>query len=525
MNIHGGSGVLASSGVGTWSWHPLSSSLDIDEMTTSITGCTNGDDLFERIDWEDAMRLLLALSAGERHATPLKVQVRCHCPDGRVIWCDIRGGQIAAASGSADRLCGTLWDITENKLGELRLAAENQRLSRASSLRDEVIARLGHEMRTPLNAIIGYADLASAQARTGALRADIDRIRSNGRFMLRLMEDVLDLSRLEADKIELALQPVCLLQLLDEVRAAAGIAAARKHLALRVDVGAGLPAAIVTDPLRLRQILQNLLDNAVKFTERGEVLLTVDRVGNGPERTWVFEVRDTGPGIPAELRDRVFEPFVQANRRATGPAGLGMGLALSRRLARCFGGSLRLESTPGEGCRFILDLPVRPPDESLDPPLPTLSRPVDSATDRTAPATCKALPTRTKTADLSAAKGILLVEDHQALAKMTKRQLQTYGYEVRIASDGAQALREMTDWRPTAVIMDLSLPDTCGLALLRSLKNRPNAHCCRFVAYSGSSEPGDRQTALVAGFDAYFVKPADAWQLVAAADPKGLVVA
>ena len=430
------------------------------------------------------MLFLHELAESDHKGTPLKVQARCHCHDDRVLWIDLRGGQLPSDNDGVDQVFGVLWDITDSKTQQLALAAENTRLEQADRIKDDVIARLGHELRTPLSAIIGYADLALDHANDEDLRAEITEIHSNGRFTLHLMEDLLDLSRITTDKIELNPKPMDLTQLVKDLQASTQILTTKKGIAFDVESANNLPTSIVTDALRLRQILQNLLDNAVKFTDQGGIHFSVKKISQGKGKTLVFEVSDTGPGISQKDYYRVFEPFVQLRHDAARRGGLGIGLALSRQLAACLGGCLEVDSTDGEGSRFRLYLPVQLPS--------SVSLPPD--------------------------KRILLIEDHDALAQMTRRQLKAYGYAVRVARNGTEATQLVMEWRPDAVITDLSLPDICGQALISSLKKMVQTKNCRFIAYTGSSDPNDRQAAITAGFDAYFIKPTDVAELVSAVE-------
>lgn len=245
-----------------------------------------------------------------------------------------------------------LLELTRLQNRELQEARE--RAEEAWRSKSEFLAAISHEMRTPLNSVLGFSELLRLELAGNEMAEYANTIYSSGRHLLAMFNDLLDLSKLDARRLVLHPEDLDLAQLCGDVWAACSAEARRKGLEGRLFLHPDLPPRIVADPVRLRQILNNLLGNALKFTDQGEVSLAVRMI----EGMLYFEVADTGPGIPAECHERIFERFAQAGHGAGRNAeGTGLGLAIARELASEMGGFIQLESTPGQGSRFMLVLP------------------------------------------------------------------------------------------------------------------------------------------------------------------------
>lgn len=362
------------------------------------------------------------------------------------------------------------WQLAEHK----RVLAEQ-----ASEAKSRFLATLGHEVRTPMTGVLGMAELLAGTPLDARQRGYVQAIRRAGEHLLRLVNDALDMARVEAGKLELVPAPFALQALLDEVAALMAPLAQRKGLGFAVRPAAGLPAALLGDRTRVQQILLNLIGNAVKFTEAGHVMLEV--MALSPQGV-CFVVTDTGPGLGEAQRERLFRRFEQAEgaRTAVRYGGSGLGLAISQELAAAMGGRIAVESTPGQGSRFIVELP-----------LPAVAAPAASAA--AAPATA------------STGRALLLVEDDAIVAEAIAGLLRAQGHAVTHVGHGLGALTEAATGRFDAALLDLDLPGMDGLALARAL--RESGFTAPLLAVTARADADAEAQARAAGFDGFLRKP------------------
>ncbi len=372
-----------------------------------------------------------------------------------------------------------------------REAVENRRRAEeASRAKIRFLANTSHELRTPLTAILGYSELLeSGTTPDGDVDvADVARsIRRSARHLLALVDDTLDLSRIESAGLQIEERSVSPRAVVEETVALLAIDARRKTLVLRAEVGEAVPAAVRTDPTRLRQILVNLVGNAIKFTHQGEVVV---RVGVTPTERLVFEVVDTGVGIPEHLQESVFDPFRQVDASTTRKyGGTGLGLAISRRLAEVLGGRLGVESVTERGSTFRLDLPlVAGEEDGSGSPKPV--------------------------ADGLAGRRVLLAEDCEEIARLTCHFLQKAGADVTVVENGRQAVDAVLagDAAFDVVLMDLQMPVLDGYTATTELRARGFAG--PIVALTANALESDRALCVASGFDDYVTKPVSREQLV-----------
>jgi signal transduction histidine kinase/CheY-like chemotaxis protein len=357
----------------------------------------------------------------------------------------------------------------------LRLARE------ATEAKSRFLAKISHEIRTPLNGILGMTQLLMDSGLSREHRESIALIRNAGQHLLAVVNDTLDLSKIEAGKLTLAREPLELEALLQECERIFRPVAEQKGLDLCV-CGEGLPEWVEGDVTRLRQVLWNLLSNAVKFTSRGRVALTA---APGPTPPLVrFEVRDTGPGIPAEDRARLFEPYFQSRVSAHTAEGTGLGLAISRRLVELMGGTMGCESEPGVGSLFWFEVPLPPVAAPQAGPVGPQSQ-------------CQPLGLR-----------VLLVEDNRVNQTVSRRLLERLGCQAAIAADGAEALAAIEKESFDVVLMDCQMPGMDGFEATRRIR----AMGGRFqqipiFALTALAVDTERTRCLEAGMNGVILKP------------------
>jgi signal transduction histidine kinase/DNA-binding response OmpR family regulator/CHASE3 domain sensor protein len=389
-------------------------------------------------------------------------------------------------------------------------------LQRASAYKSEFLANMSHELRTPLNSSLILAKLLMDNRAKNLTPEQVkfaQTIYSAGNDLLVLINDILDLSRIEAGKLEVRPERLPLARLSEELSNTFQPLARDKSLELGVSLASDLPDAIVTDPTRLQQILRNLLSNAIKFTDRGGVFLSIRR-GNG--RHLVFEVRDTGIGIPRDQHAVIFEAFRQADGTSNRKyGGTGLGLSISRDLARLLGGELSLESAPGQGSTFTLVLPeeqLGPAGaRALPPPAYPAPRPV------TPPAPPVALPRGAFEDDRArltpGERSILIIDDDAAFTRILFDLAHELEFSALVAETAEQGIALAEHYRPSAILLDVGLPDRSGLSVLDALKHSPTT---RHIPVHMLSASDHSQTALEMGALGYALKPIKREQLVEA---------
>jgi signal transduction histidine kinase/DNA-binding response OmpR family regulator len=389
------------------------------------------------------------------------------------------------------------------------LKAQAEELEQASRYKSEFLANMSHELRTPLNSLLIMARLL-ADNRPGNLSAEqvrfAETIETSGNDLLTLINDVLDISKIEAGRLELEPQTVTMESLSRKLTASFAPTAQKKGLGFHIHAAPDAPASIETDGLRLEQVLRNFLSNAIKFTERGEVAVEIRGAGSGQV---AFTVRDTGPGIPAEQHDAIFEAFRQADGGISRKfGGTGLGLSISRELAQLLGGHIRIQSEPGEGSAFTLELPVQFQPGQVTAPggmEATIRRPAASPTPSPilsrprAPAVPDDRETLTGDSRL-----ILVVEDDPAFARILCDLAHEAGFKCLIAGTADEGALLARQYVPHAVILDMHLPDHTGLSVLDRIKRDTRT---RHIPVHVVSADEDDRAALASGAVGYLFKP------------------
>lgn len=433
----------------------------------------------------------------EGRAALFEVEYRMRARDGSMHWVLERTKIVERDSdGNPVRLSGILHDITSRKETEdrLQLALQSEKeLTRkakaAERAKSEFLAAMSHEIRTPMNGILGFADLLSQSEMDPQQRDYVHTIRRSGGALLRILDDILDYSRLEAGHLRIEAVPFSLRQMLTSVSDLMSPAAHHKGLLLETKIPPQLPDRFEGAVDRLQQVLLNLVGNAIKFTARGSVVVGVRRIHeDGPCE---FFVRDTGIGITASQITRIFEPFIQAdNSLARRFGGTGLGLAISKRFVEKMGGRLEVESTPGAGSNFHFAIPLQQVQAVFPPPLPEPKFVTDAAFATSHPLT------------------ILVAEDDAVNRKLMVRILRSLGYSTLVASDGRQALEIYASHHPNCILMDLHMPEMDGIEATRLIRAIGSDGKPPFIAaLTADVMPEERQRCIDAGMDDYLTKP------------------
>ena len=394
-------------------------------------------------------------------------------------------------------------DVTEEVRIQENLKRANLQAEQASKAKSAFLANMSHELRTPMSAMLGFADILKLEASDPTQVEKIDTIIRNGQYLLSILNDILDLSKIEAGKFNFEQQSVSVCKLIDDARSLMSIRASGEGIPLHFDWLTEVPKQITADRIRLRQVLVNLISNALKFTDDGEV-----RVQTGLNREasrLEISVVDTGIGISAEDQREIFHPFTQtAEGAAHRYGGTGLGLSISRRLVEGMGGYIALESEPGKGSRFTVSLPVstKQLEMLIDP---EERSPLTRSTSRS----YNELP--------RIEQRILLADDRRDVWRVCKYFLEKCGADVTIAEDGRQAVDAMhqarQEGRPFAlVIMDMQMPVMNGREAVIALRN--DGFEVPIIALTADAMEGEREACLAIGCTEYFAKPINGIRLM-----------
>jgi signal transduction histidine kinase/ActR/RegA family two-component response regulator len=401
-----------------------------------------------------------------------------------------------AAAKMGDGLAVSYSDITARKRVEQELREAKEVAEAADRAKGDFLAMISHELRTPMNGVIGFTNLLFDTGPTPVQQQYLDTIRESGQSLLRLIDDILDFSKIEAGKLELERHPFDLRDCVHDAALLLSPEAHRKGLVLTHDIDEAVPLSLFGDPTRLRQVLVNLLSNAVKFTAAGRVALRVSLgpLDPGGGRSLLFEVEDTGIGMAPAVLARLFTPFTQADSSTSRRfGGTGLGLAICRRLVELMEGSIEVRSTPGQGSVFRFRLPCRPffaPGQAER----VRERPAPKAPDGLMSGFAQRHPLR-----------IFVAEDNSVNMRLILLLLEHMGYRGEAGTNGLECLQAVRHRHYDVILMDMQMPEMDGLECARAL--RAEGIGVHIIALTADAFGGARERCLEAGMNDYITKP------------------
>jgi two-component system sensor histidine kinase/response regulator len=437
------------------------------------------------------------------------------CRDGRRVWLAWSNCPIPDSDGNLGEILSVGTDISERKQAELALARNNaaleaaiQSAEAANRVKGEFLANMSHELRTPLNAILGFTQLMGRdRTLSDDHQASLRIINNSGEHLLRLINEVLDMSKIEAGRAQVNPKSFHLLGLVNALRDLFEKQASRKGLHLEIDVAPNLPPYLINDESKLRQILTNLLGNGIKFTQTGTIQLRLSRLSAAtsnqqsdpapdPETAQqpggdrlLIEVIDTGSGIPADHLDHIFQAFIQSDSGRQTGEGTGLGLAISQRYVNLLGGQLAVESQLGQGTRFYFSLPLVPAATGSSP-----------SPQQQPPRVVGLLPNQP-------AYRVLVVEDRWESRQLLVRLLRLVGFEVKEACNGLESLEIWQAWQPHLIWMDMRMPVMDGYEATREIKAHLKGQATVVIALTASALEEEKAVVLSAGCDDFVRKP------------------
>lgn len=501
--------------IGIWDWDVVSGQMVWDEQMYRLHGM-EGRKLDNPFDaWrkmvhpDDAVPTEMLLQQALNGTAEFDVEYRLIWPDGSVHHMKADGMTFRDGDGHAMRMVGVNYDVTASRMAEQELRRHRIHLEElvaertnalsvavrqaqaANRAKSTFLANMSHELRTPLNSVIGFSRLmADSKNMLPEEKRNLAIIHRSGQHLLTLINDILELSKIEAGRAVLQTEVVNLDDMLQEVMDMVSMRALQNGVELVLD-SVGLPASARVDGTKLRQVLLNLMSNAVKFTAQGKVTLRVRGAADGGQCQLAFAVIDDGAGIAEEDQARIFEPFIQAD----GPGakeGTGLGLTISREFVQLMGGTLALQSAPGQGATFHFAVTVQVAEEA-----PAAGH------DEVSPL------------EPQQRRRVLIADDNADGGALMESLLKPLGFEVAVVGDGVQALAMVDVWQPDLVFMDWRMPALDGISATRQIRANADGPQPGIVMLTASAFAEQREEALAAGADDFMRKPVEQDQLYA----------
>ena len=496
------------SGVASWSWEIGSERVQWSEKLFYLLGVAPGDiapslaSTLEHVAAPDRDRLMTAIRGAQASGRHFVLQHDIVRGDGARRTVVSSGRTVPGRDGKGQRVVMTMQDLTE----QIRLARELEAARAGAEAQAEfktrLLAQISHELRTPLNALLGFGDLLAQAALDVEQGRHLGAMRETAGFLLDVVNDLLDLARIEAGQLRITRVPLALEPLLDHARAMTEVLLGTKAVRFHLERGDDVPRCLMGDPTRIRQVLTNLVGNAAKFTSSGSITLRVRKLDGEPAAPRLrFEVSDTGRGIPASQREGLFKPFIQLGEatdhhgrgpggREPGGGGTGLGLAICREIVGLMAGSIGVESTEGLGSTFWFELPLT---QAATP-----VRPLDAAASVAA----------TRPLD------ILVADDVETNRQLVQAILAPPAHRTTTAADGQDAIAAVQRSLPDVVLMDVTKPRLDGLDAARAIRGLGGAFAeLPIIAVTARTLPADLAACRAAGMTSYVAKPIDAREL------------